>query len=116
MPSLAVTAGGALLATWYDERNNGGSCGTPGSATPCYQRYGRVSLDNGVTWQADDAVSDVIIPLPAQPDSSIQTLYAGDYDYSSANGTMAYTTWDRRAKRIQRQRLTSRTCTSTKYL
>ena len=92
MPSLAVTQGGALLATWYDERDTA-SCGTQGSTTPCYRRFGRVSLNNGVTWQADDAVSDTVSPLPGQPDSTVQTLYAGDYDYSSANGTTAYTTW-----------------------
>ncbi|HMA37721.1 MAG TPA: kelch repeat-containing protein, partial [Chloroflexia bacterium] len=92
MPSLTVTAGGAVLATWYDERS--GPCGTAGATTPCWQRYGRVSLDNGATWQPDAPVGDAVSPLPAQPDTNVQPLYAGDYDYSSSFGTTAYTTWD----------------------
>ena len=43
MPSLTATTSGALLASWYDERNNGssGSCGAPGVNTPCYEWYGK---------------------------------------------------------------------------
>ena len=96
MPSLSETPGGALLAAWFDERNNtwtpNGNC-TPGNVQGCYEWYGRVSLDNGATWQADQAISDAISPLPAQPDANIQPLYVGDYDYNSGNGTNAYTTW-----------------------
>jgi len=97
MPSLSVTSAGALVASWYDERNNtwgnNGNC-TPGNAQGCYERFGRVSLDNGATWGADQAVSDAISPLPAQGDPNIQPLYAGDYDYSSTDGNTAYTCWD----------------------
>ncbi len=93
MPSLAVTARGGILATWYDERNNGGNCGSPGSNIPCYERFARISLDNGLTWQADQPMSDVISPLPIQADTAIQPLYVGDYDYSSANGNNVYSTW-----------------------
>ncbi|MBF6615079.1 MAG: hypothetical protein IVW55_18405, partial [Chloroflexi bacterium] len=92
-PSLSVTADGAVTATWYDERNNGGSCGNPGSSTPCYERFARVSLDNGATWQQDATISDVISPLPAQPDPNVQGAYVGDYDYASADGNTAYVTW-----------------------
>ena len=94
-PSLAVTTGGAVLVSWYDARGAASaSCGSPGANTPCYQRFGRVSLDNGVTWQSDQSISDVVSPLPAQPDSAVQAVYEGDYDYSSADGTNAYTTWN----------------------
>src|SRR5207247_1684330 len=65
-----------------------------GANTPCYRRYGRVSADNGVSWQTDDMVGDAMSPLPAQPDTTVQTVYEGDYDYSSANGTIVYTTWN----------------------
>jgi hypothetical protein len=46
--------------------------------------WGRKSTDNGVTWLADMAFSDVISPLPGQPDPFIIAEYAGDYDYASA--------------------------------
>ena len=92
MPSVAVTAQGAVLVTWYDERETA-SCGSPGANTPCFRRWGRISLDNGATWQANDTVGDAVSPLPNQPDSAIQTLYVGDYDYASTDGNTGYTCW-----------------------
>src|SRR5207302_1822023 len=60
-PSVAVTTQGAVLVSWYDGRNGASaSCGSPGSTTACYQRWGRVSLDNGATWQPDEAISDAV--------------------------------------------------------
>jgi N-acetylneuraminic acid mutarotase len=96
-PSLAVTQAGALYAGWYDQREaNGGAdlnC-TPGNtAQPCYRRWGRVSLDGGVTWQPDAQVGDVVTPLAAQPDTNIQSNYQGDYDYISAQGDVVYDHW-----------------------
>jgi hypothetical protein len=96
-PSLAATRAGAIYAGWYDERQaNGGAdldC-TPGNmAQLCYQRWGRVSLDGGVTWEADSAVSDVLSPLPAQPDGTITSLYEGDYDYITSDGDTVYDHW-----------------------
>jgi hypothetical protein len=85
MPSLSATPGGQVLASWYDRRNSGG--GTS------YERWGRISLDGGVTWQADDVISDVLSPQPLQPDSSIQSCYNGDYDYASVNETKGLVTW-----------------------
>ena len=92
-PSLAVTQSGALFASWYDQREvNAGAylnC-TVGSATQnCYRRRGRVSLDNGATWQGDDMVGRALSPLPPQPDSAVQATYEGDYDYHSAFGLIA---------------------------
>ncbi len=95
MPAIAATARGGVLASWYDGRNGASAaCGAPGSTTPCYERWGRVSLDNGVTWQADEDMSSAISGLPAQPDSDMQPVYEGDYDYASADGTNAYTCWN----------------------
>ena len=68
-PNLSVSPSGTVFATWYDTRN-GGAC-TPGANTPCYQMFARESTDDGVTWQADMPFSDVISPLPAQPDPGI---------------------------------------------
>ena len=54
----------------------------------------RQSADNGETWGASDfAVSTSIIPQPQQTDGGVQSCYAGDYDYSTAQGSNAYVTW-----------------------
>jgi hypothetical protein len=85
MPSLAVTAQGKVFASWYDRRNT-----TDGEN---YQYWGRASTDNGATWQPDEAVSDVLIPQPLQPDPGESACFAGDYNYHSANGDTVYMTW-----------------------
>ena len=90
-PNLSVSDAGTLFATWYDERS-GGNC-TVGANTPCYQMWSRKSNDNGQTWLPDDSLSDVVSPLPAQPDPGIQPLYVGDYDYGSAILTKHVTSW-----------------------
>jgi hypothetical protein len=96
-PSLTASQGGALFASWYDEREaNGGAdlnC-TPGSSTQnCYRRWGRLSFDNGATWQTDDQVGRAMSPLAAQPDGNIQGTYEGDYDYHSSLGATAIGGW-----------------------
>ena len=44
--------------------------------------WARNSTDGGLTWGPDEPFSDVVTPLPTQPDPGIITEYAGDYDYS----------------------------------
>lgn len=85
MPSLRVTPSGVVEASWYDRRNT-----TDGSN---YQRYVRVSTNNGVTWGPDEALSTGMIPQPAQPDPLIQSCYAGDYNYATATGSTGLDTW-----------------------
>ncbi len=96
-PSLAATANGAVYVGWYDQRevNSGNdlNCSPGNAAQPCYKRYGRLSLDNGATWQTDMPTGDVNSPLPAQPDSAVQTTYEGDYDYIAADGDSIYDHW-----------------------
>src|SRR5215472_9794305 len=95
-PSLTATQTGTLFASWYDGREaNGGAdldCAV-GSPNPCYRRWGRVSMDNGATWQSDDMVGRALSGLPAQPDSAVQATYEGDYDYHSSFGTTAVGGW-----------------------
>src|SRR5438876_770650 len=96
-PSLTATQSGTIFASWYDQREvNGGAdlnCTVGSSSQNCYRRWGRVSTDNGATWQADDMVGRALSPLPAQPDSAVQATYEGDYDYHSSFGTTAIGGW-----------------------
>ena len=64
-----------------------------GEPTPLLQDDSRKSNDNGFSWLADDTLSDVPSPLPAQPDFNVQPTYAGDYDYGSAIATKHLTSW-----------------------
>ncbi len=84
-PALSAAPNGGIVATWYDRRNT-----TDGTN---YEYYGRISTDNGASWQTDEAVSDVLIPQPAQPDSGFQACYAGDYNYHSTFGNTHFLTW-----------------------
>ncbi|HEX4668149.1 MAG TPA: Ig-like domain-containing protein [Chthoniobacterales bacterium] len=91
-PNISVSPSGTLLATWYDGRESDG-CTYGNPAVPCYRMWSRKSLDNGQTWLPDDQFSDVVSPLPAQPDGNVQGTYAGDYDYGSAVATKHVTSW-----------------------
>ena len=61
--------------------------------TPCYRMWSRKSNDNGQSWLPDDMLSDVVSPLPEQPDPGIQPTYAGDYDYGAAITSKHVTSW-----------------------
>jgi len=100
MPSLSVnySPGGFtqpkdVTVSWYDRRQATTSCNNVGDAGCNYQRYGIQSNDNGNTWGANIAISDVVINQPAQPDPEIVSCYAGDYDYSTALNNNAFVTW-----------------------
>jgi hypothetical protein len=92
-PNISVAADGSLLAVWYDEREATATCVKGNTGVPCYRMWARKSLDGGVTWQPDEAFSDVLSPLPGQPDSSIVTEYVGDYDYSNTVGNTHLHPW-----------------------
>ena len=91
-PNLSVSPAGTLLATWYDARESA-SCTKGDPNTPCYRMWSRKSNDNGANWLPDDTFSDVVSPLPGQPDPGIVAGYAGDYDYGSALLTKHVTSW-----------------------
>ncbi len=84
-PSLAVTSAGHVFVSWYDERNTVAETG--------YERFGRLSTDNGATWQLDSQVSDGVIPKPLQPDPQINSCYAGNYDRAAAGTGVVHTSW-----------------------
>ncbi len=79
MPSVSVTAGGDVFVSWYDRRNT-----TDGGD---YEFWGIESLDNGETWPADMAVSDVISPQPTY------LACTGEYNYHTASGATHFVTW-----------------------
>ena len=91
-PNLSVSPSGTLLATWYDARESV-SCTVGNTGVPCYRMWSRKSNDNGASWLPDDTLSDVVSPLPAQPDPSIVSIYVGDYDYGSAIAVKHVTSW-----------------------
>ncbi|HEU0209077.1 MAG TPA: dockerin type I domain-containing protein [Candidatus Udaeobacter sp.] len=91
-PNLSVSPTGTLFATWYDARDSA-NCTRGNPAVPCYKMYSRKSNDNGASWLPDDALSDVVSPLPAQNDPGVQATYAGDYDYGSAVASRHVTSW-----------------------
>jgi hypothetical protein len=91
-PNISVSPAGTLLATWYDAREST-TCTRGNPAVPCYRMWSRRSNDNGATWLPDDTFSDVVSPLPAQPDPGIQATYVGDYDYGSAILTKHLSSW-----------------------
>jgi len=91
-PNLSVSPTGTLLAVWYDARESA-SCTRGNSAVPCYRMWANRSTDNGVTWLSDQTFSDVVSPLPAQPDPGIQATYAGDYDYASSSPNQHLHAW-----------------------
>jgi hypothetical protein len=91
-PNLSVSSAGTLLATWYDARESA-NCAVGDENTPCYRMWSRKSNDNGGSWLLDDTLSDVVSPLPAQPDPNIVSVYVGDYDYGSAILTKHVTSW-----------------------
>ena len=91
-PNLSVSPSGTLLATWYDARESV-NCAVGDENTPCYRMWSSKSNDNGASWLPNDTLSDVVSPLPAQPDPSIVSVYVGDYDYGSAVTTKHVTSW-----------------------
>jgi hypothetical protein len=91
-PNLSVSPSGTLFAVWYDAREST-SCVKGNPSVPCYRMWARKSNDNGATWQPDMEFSDVVSPLPAQPDPGIVDCYVGDYDYQSAVTTSHRTSW-----------------------
>src|SRR6266478_2778570 len=91
-PNVSVSPTGIVFAVWYDARESA-SCtrGSPG--VPCYRMWARRSTDNGASWLTDQTFSDVVSPLPAQPDPGIQATYAGDYDYATSSSNQHLHAW-----------------------
>jgi hypothetical protein len=92
-PNLSVADDNSLLAVWYDERDSTAACVKGNTGIPCYQMWARKSTDGGTTWLPEETFSDVVTPLPGQPDGFIIAEYAGDYDYSNSIGNQHLHPW-----------------------
>jgi hypothetical protein len=88
-PNLSASPCGTLFAVWYDARETT-NCTEGDQNVPCYRMWARKSDDGGLTWLPDDAFSDVVSPLPADPEGGAG---ASDYDYGSAIATKHVTSW-----------------------
>ena len=100
MPSVSVNYNLAaftppqdVTVSWYDRRNATTACNVSTDPGCSYYRYGIQSNNNGGSWGSNIQVSDQLIPMPTQDDSTVQPCYAGDYDYNTAYEGTAYITW-----------------------
>ncbi len=100
MPSLSVNSHGSGLnsyntvtVSWYDRRAATSACNIASDPGCSYEVYGAQSRDGGLTFSANFAVTDQLIPQPTQNDPGVQDCYAGDYNYSTALNQDAYVTW-----------------------
>ena len=91
-PNLSVSPTGSLLATWYDARESADCMKGDREHSVLPDVVAQVQRQR-LSWLPDDMLSDVVSPLPAQPDPNIVTVYAGDYDYGSAIATKHVTSW-----------------------
>lgn len=82
--SVSVSPEGHVLVSWYDTRTQ---------LATNYERWGRFSADNGLTWEADASISDASSPLPLQLDPNVHPCYTGDYDRSFFSGGSFLGAW-----------------------
>jgi hypothetical protein len=93
-PTLSAGTDGSLFAVWYDERERTSASCQPSSTTNlCYRMWARKSTDNGLTWLSDMEFSDVVTPLPLQPDPGLLATYVSDYDYGASVLTQHFRGW-----------------------
>jgi PKD domain len=83
-PNVAVNANNIVGASWYDRRLD-----TAGNYY--FDRYRAVSRDGGVTWEANERVSDVSSPVYINPATS--ACYHGDYDQLGLDAGSLYVQW-----------------------
>jgi hypothetical protein len=93
MPSLSADKNGNVTVSWYDRRAATSTCTVATDPGCSYERVGRQSSNNGVTFNAEITLSSALIPQPTQTDPGVQACYAGDYDYDTDLNGDAYDTW-----------------------
>lgn len=93
MPSLSSDLNGIVTVSWYDRRAATTSCINATDPGCQYERVGRQSKNNGVSFLKEITISSGLIQQPTQTDPGVQSCYAGDYDYNTALNGNAYVTW-----------------------
>jgi hypothetical protein len=93
MPSLSADKNGLVTVSWYDRRAATTTCTVSTDAGCSYERVGRQSTNNGVSFGAEITISTALIPQPTQTDSGVVACYAGDYDYDMTLNGNAYDSW-----------------------
>lgn len=83
-PNVAVNDDNVVAASWYDRRLD-----TAGNYF--FDRYRTVSYDGGLTWQANERVSDVSSAVYIDPYGS--SCYHGDYDQLAIDAGWLYNHW-----------------------
>jgi uncharacterized membrane protein len=83
-PTLSVNEHGRVVASWYDRRDDAAN-------NFLFKYYMRTSFDNGATWEASEAVSDVQSPVFADP--TVMQCYHGFYDQQLQTTDSAYLFW-----------------------
>jgi hypothetical protein len=81
--ALSIGDGNIVVANWYDRRLD------PNNELQDYFRS--VSFDGGVTWEANERVSDVSTPIYLDP--NLASCYHGDYDQSTQTATQVLIQW-----------------------
>ncbi len=82
-PSLSVGASNIVSVSWYDRRLDADNL--------FVDTYHAFSFDGGLTWGANQRISDVSTPIYLDPD--LATCYHGDYDTHVQTETHAVTQW-----------------------
>ena len=82
-PTISIGAGNIVSTTWYDRRDDVNNT--------LFKYYQRFSFDGGVTWEPDEAVSDVASPVWIDPE--LAYCYHGDYDTHVQTEAHAVAQW-----------------------
>jgi hypothetical protein len=82
-PALTVTPSGIVGAFWYDRRLDNNNVN--------FDYYNAISYDNGLTFDANERISDVSSPVVLDP--NLATCYHGDYDTSKSDNTRFFIQW-----------------------
>ena len=85
-PALDVTPTGTAVASWYDRRLDP-------TANLRFDRFAASSTNSGVTWSANQRVSDVSSPVADTLNQIFSPCYHGDYDQVAITGDVGHIVW-----------------------
>jgi hypothetical protein len=88
IPSLTADKDGKVTVAWYDRRAAKSKCAKVGDPGCNYERVGRQSKNNGVSFGSEITISSIIIPQPTGI-----SCFAGDYNYDTTLNGKVYDGW-----------------------